>query len=148
MQKTKTWILVANSSCAKIFSIEKVGILKEIEIFEHPESQLRNRDLVSDKPGRVFKHSGASASHAFETHMSRQRQEASHFADELANHLEKEREVGTFDKLYISASPFFLSLLRQKIRSHTAQVLIESLNKDMTHMKQDEIWAHISQGRF
>ena len=43
----KTWLVVANSNCARIFEIEKDLKLKELETLIHPESKLRDSDLVS-----------------------------------------------------------------------------------------------------
>ncbi len=147
MHKQETWILVANSAFAKIFSVEKVGVLKEVKKFEHPESHLRDRDLWSDKPGRSFESMGPTR-HALEPHESFHQQEAKQFARELTHYLEAERGNGSYQRLYVSASPTFLSMLRQNITPHTAQLVVDTLNKDLTRVEPKAVWEHIAQGRF
>ncbi len=143
MQKQITWIIAAKSTCAKIFTLEKVGVVRQIEVLEHPESKLHERDLGVDRPGRSSERTGPSR-YAFEGHMPLHEQEAHNFAAFLAHHLEKERESGSFHRLYISAAPHFLGIFRQKITPQTAQLVVGDINVDMTHLSTDEVWDHIS----
>ena len=94
--KKESWILIANSSLARIYKLEKNHQLAELNVFEHPESRLHNLDLVSDKPGRDFE-SGGTRRHALEQKTSPKKQEFSHFAKLLADYLEEERNQGNFD---------------------------------------------------
>jgi protein required for attachment to host cells len=140
--KKETWLLVANSSLARIFKIENRNSLVELKVLEHPESRLHNRDLVSDKDGRGFESMGPTR-HAIEPPTSPKHQEFETFAKELANYLEEARVKGEFDRLYLAASPTFLGLLRQTLIPSTAKLLDGELNKDVTHLKPQEIMSHL-----
>src|SRR5215471_13213266 len=77
--KKDTWLIVANSSLARIYKIEKRSELKELKVLEHPESRLHNLDLVSDKPGRDFESAGIGK-HALEPKTLPKKQEFITFA--------------------------------------------------------------------
>lgn len=140
--KKETWLLVANSSIARIFKIEKIQELTEIRTMEHPESRLHNIDLVSDKPGRDFE-SGGTRRHALEPKTMPKKLEFAIFAKDLADYLEESRNKGQFDALYIAAGPALLGLLRQSLHPNTAKIIKGEINKDMTQMKATEIPSHL-----
>jgi protein required for attachment to host cells len=140
--KKDSWLIVANSSLARIFKFVKRRELQELQVFEHPESRLHNLDLVSDKPGRDFESAGIGR-HALEPKVMPKRQEFVIFAKYLADYLEEEREKGAFDTLYIAASPSLLGLLRQSLHPNTAKLIKGEVNKDMTQMKPNEIPSHL-----
>lgn len=140
--KKETWLIVANSSLARIFKVEKKQALVEIEVLEHPESRLQNRDLVSDRPGRDFESMG-HARHAIEPQTTPKHQEFASFAKDIAQYLDKARSEGHFNRLYVAASPSFLGLLRQTFGSSTTQLISGEVDKDMTHMKPAEIVNHL-----
>jgi protein required for attachment to host cells len=140
--KKGTWLVVANSSFARIFKLEKKESLVEIESFEHPESRLHERDLVSDKPGRGFESIG-QARHNLEQSSSQKQQESIAFAKQLSNYLEEARNKGEYERLYLAASPTLLGLLRQSLHPTTAKLLKGEVDKDMTHMKPAEILTHL-----
>lgn len=140
--KKDRWLVVANSSLARIFKIEKQHELKELKILEHPESRLHNLDLVSDKPGRDFESTGIRR-HALEPKVLPKRQEFAVFAKSIANYLEHAHKQGEFESLYVAASPSLLGLLRQALHPNTAKLIKGEVDKDMTQMKPQEISSHL-----
>jgi protein required for attachment to host cells len=136
--KKDTWLVVSNSCSAKIYKVGHKQTLIEVEVLEHPESRLHNRDLVSDKPGRDFESVGHTR-HAIEPRTWPQQQEVINFAKEVANHLEQAFNKGDFDKLYIAANPNMLGVLRNAFHPNTAKHISGEVDKDMTHLKPDEI---------
>lgn len=140
--KKDTWLVVANSSSAKIYKIGHKQTLVELEMLEHPESRLHNRDLVSDKPGRDFESVG-HARHAVAPRTWPQQQEMINFAKQLGDHLEQALTIGSYEKLYIAASPTMLGLLRNAFHPNTAKHVSGEVDKDMTHLKPDEIVKQI-----
>ena len=136
--KKDNWLLVANSSLARIYKLDKNHQLTELKVLEHPESRLRNSDLVEDKPGRDFESSGTRR-HALEQKTSPKKQEFTVFAKLLADYLENARNQGGFDALYIAASPSLLGLLRQSMHANTAKLIKGEVDKDMTLLKPHEI---------
>ncbi len=136
--KNKTWIVVANSSLAKIFHAEKVGVLTQVECIDHPEGRLKNSDMVSDKPGCTHER-GLPGRSAIEVQTSPKRHEAELFAKRISEYLEASREQGLFARLFVAASPTFLGLLRQAMSPGTSQLIAGEVDKDVTHMKPKEI---------
>jgi protein required for attachment to host cells len=138
----KNWLLVANSSLARVYEFLKKNELKELSTLEHPESRLHNLDLVSDKPGRDFE-SGGTRRHALEAKTSPKKLEFASFAKFLADFLEKAHNEGKFDALYIAANPSLLGLLRQSLHPNIAKLIKGETDKDLTQFKAHEIPTHL-----
>ncbi|MBA3237455.1 MAG: host attachment protein [Parachlamydiaceae bacterium] len=139
---SSTWVMVANSSIARFFEVEKSGSLKEIDTFVHPESRLHARDLVSDRPGRSFE-SASFARSALESRTNPKDVEEDKFARQISEHLHMAHQDGKFSRLYIAAGPRFLGLLRQFMTPTTAQLLTAEIDKDITHMPPLDIRKHL-----
>lgn len=136
---TEAWILVADSSRAKLFKANKARThLQEIGSFSHPECRARNQDLTSDRQGR-----SSDNLRMMDFDVEPKRQEAMSFAKELTEHLRSGRNKGLFQRLYIAASPGFLGILRDKLDSQTAQLVVEEVNKDLTQLDASEIRRHL-----
>ncbi len=134
-----TWILVADSSRAKLFNADKaLAPLQEIASFSHPESRAKTQDLISDRQGR-----SSNNSRSLDHDVEPKRQEAIYFAKQLSEHLKSGRIRGLFHKLYIAAAPSFLGLLREKMDSHTAQLVAGEINKDLTQLDSATIRHHL-----
>jgi len=140
--KKSLWVLVANSSIARIFKKEGSNLV-QIKLLEHPESRLHNRDLVSDKPGRDFESVGM-ARHALEPQHTPHEIEAITFAKEISCFLQTAKNNGEFDALYLAASPSMLGLLRQHFDADTAKLIATEVSKDFTQMKTEEIFTHFT----
>jgi protein required for attachment to host cells len=141
--KKDSWLIVANSSLARIYKMVTRHNLKEIKVLEHPESRLHNIDLVSDKPGRDFESAVGIRRHALEPKVMPKQQEFAIFAKQLANYLEEALNHGEFETLYIAASPSLLGLLRQTLHPNIIKLIKGEVDKDMTQMKPDEIPSHL-----
>ncbi|HXH02215.1 MAG TPA: host attachment protein [Candidatus Competibacteraceae bacterium] len=135
---TATWILVADSSRARLFSVDKaLAPLQEIESFTHPECRAKNQDLNTDRPAR--RNGGTIPDASVEPKW----QEAMHFAKRLSEHLKSGRVNGRFQRLHIAASPAFLGLLREKLDGPTAQLVVSATSKDLTQLDPAEIRRHL-----
>lgn len=140
--KKETWVVIANSSIARVYKIVKLHDLEEIKILEHPESRLHNLDLVTDKPGRDFESFGVRR-HAAEAKVMPKKQEFIVFAKVIADFLEEGRKQGEYNSLYIAANPSLLGLLRQALDQNTAKLLNGEIDKDMTQMPVHELKTHL-----
>src|ERR1700728_2892132 len=129
--KKQTWVLVANSSNAKIFQAQDNQILVEIQAFDHPESRLHDTDLVSSKQGRTFSRMGTMRS-SLEYKTDPKAHEFIVFARELSQFLDEAREEGKFNKLYLAAGPTFLGILRQELSSLTDHIVAGEVDHDLT----------------
>jgi protein required for attachment to host cells len=140
--KKETWVIVANSSYAKIYKAENNTTLIEIQEFEHPESRLDNKDLVSSKPGRTNDSVGFRRS-SMEFPTSPKHHEFELFAKQISQYLDQAQETGQVGRLYISASPIFLGILRQALSHLINDLIAGQVDRDMTHLKPADIRNHL-----
>lgn len=113
----KPWIVVADQSRARIFTVDSpLGELQDLEALVHPEARLRTQSFGSDHPGRSFD-SGGQGRHAMGTSVEPKEQEAIRFAKTVADHVRSACNDGRCNKLLLVAGPHFLGLLREHIGS-------------------------------
>ncbi len=137
-----TWILVADSSRARIFKSEKNSSIQEIEDLTHPEGRLHDQDLTSDFPGRDADRSGAGK-HEFQDQVEPKEQEAIDFAKRIARHLEESYNTNKFEQLMIISAPSFLGKLRQQLSNEISQQICFELDKNITMHEVDDIRKHL-----
>ena len=140
---SKTWILVANRSSARIFSND--GSDKELSLLQdiaHPEGHLKDQDFNADKPGRSFD-SGGQGRHAMGKSESPTEHEAARFAKELADTLNKGRGTNEFSRLVLIAEPGFLGTLKSTLDDQTAKLVTDTLDKDFSRMADADIPAAV-----
>jgi protein required for attachment to host cells len=128
----KTWVVVANASTAKFFSARNArGELELVAELTHPESRLRNQDLVSDAQ-KDHNNARHAAPHDGERALPKT-QEMVRFAHELAARLKAGRLEGAFERLIVVATPHFKGMLLDALDDATAKCVEKSIDKDYTH---------------
>lgn len=133
-----TWVVVAESSRARIFSLEKVnGPIDEILTLDHPDSRAHEQELTSDLPGR------ANDRHVLTSSVEPKQQETISFAKQIADHLDTHRKTGDYHKLIIFAAPAFLGLLRERMNDHTNKLVVYESNKNLAQLSVDKIRDHL-----
>ena len=139
----KTWVVVAESSRARIFSTTgaRAG-LDEIEGLAQPEARLKERDLVSDSHGRSFD-SGGTGRHAMGREVDQKHHEAATFARTIAEYLERGRNGGNYQKLILIAPPAFLGLLRKSMHAGCRDRVVASINKNLVQHESSDIRDHL-----
>ncbi len=138
----KTWVLVADSSRARLFVREDDQGLKEMEAFVCPEERLREQSLTTDREGRSFDSRGRGR-HGMAPATSQLEQTAVGFAAELAERLEALRTSGALERLVLIAAPRFLGHLRAKLSGPVADLTVLTVDKDLTRQDPDRIAEHI-----
>lgn len=137
-----TWILVADSARARLFSVDRPrGPLTEHADYVNPADRLRDQDLQSDAPGRGIGRGGGRFAMGGEN--SAKDQEATRFAKELAAVLQKGRTAREFVRLYLMAAPNFLGILREAMDPSTAACVVGSYAKDVVREKAEGIRKHL-----
>lgn len=127
-----TWILVANSSRARLFERgARGGALKLVREYRHPESREKPEQLVTDRPGHVHQGFGKNPS-AYAAPTSPKRNTQQHFALELARELEHGAAQGRYEALIVSASSPFLGMLKKRLAPQAKTRLRRTLDKDYT----------------
>ncbi|MGA8164402.1 MAG: host attachment protein [Waddliaceae bacterium] len=142
--KKETWVIVANNSQARLFKLDRLNLV-EIEAFIHPEGRLHERDLTADEPG-VYHPRVGEGKYAMGQQHSPKKNEAILFAKKLGDFLENARGRGDIERLFIAASPGFLGLLRQEMTHHTSQLIAAEVDKDITHLKPEDIRGYFPIG--
>jgi protein required for attachment to host cells len=142
---TTTWVLVANSSIAKIFEIQNMGRkIKKVDELFHESGRLKPREVYSDSAGRSFARMGGSR-HALSTEVSMHEHEQMVFAKQLMKVLDKGRMLNSFDELVLVAPPKFLGKLNQAMPTPLKNILTQEVNKDFSMSKTDnEVIDHLS----
>lgn len=138
MSNTSTWIIVANSTEARIFKVVKFPKIEEVDALVHPEGHLYNRDLTSSRPGRTFQSTNTTRS-AYEPKTTPKHLEEEKFSRTLAEKLAHAYQNGEFRRLYLFAEPSFLGLLRQDLDEHTKNAIVAESHKDLTKQKASDI---------
>lgn len=136
-----TWILVAHDAGARLFENNGPGKgIELIEEIEHPEGRERDRDIISDRPGRSFrKNSGDPRRAAMSRSEGPRERVVSDFARSLAQRLQQARVENQCRRVVLVAPPRFLGLLRSALDAPTAQLVVGSLDKDLASAKEAEL---------
>lgn len=131
-------VVVADSSKARMLLADNGrSSLVDHKDFVHPESRLREQDLVSDGGGSESD-SGGYGKHSMGHEHAAHLKQAEIFANELCEEIEKLRRSIDLRRIYLVASPKFLGLLRTGMSKQCAELLAGELNKDLvTHSIED-----------
>lgn len=134
----RIWILLADAGSARLY--ESRGGRSDwtlVREFSHPESRLRESELLSDKPGRVRQSTGKRT--AMEWRTPRRKVEAEKFARELARSLEALVDGATPDRIVLVTPPTFLGLLREKLAPRVQARVSSVIEKDYLHLEPPEL---------
>ena len=138
----KVRIVVADASRARLFTTDSpMGDFTEVDTLLNPEARLHDGDLTTDRPGRQADSMNNGRS-AMEEPSEPKEVEAQRFAKELAESLEKARNQGEMEKLYIAAPPKFLGELRKHMKPELKAVVAEEIRKDFSQMNARELRKH------
>jgi protein required for attachment to host cells len=97
-----------------------------------PKARQRDRELVTDKPGRTFSAAGNGRRGAFEPPHDLHKLEKHNFAARLADHLDELCERKTFDRLVLVAPKRSLGELRTLLSPQVKRAISHEVAKDLT----------------
>jgi len=137
-----TWILVADSSRARLFKAEAHSTITEMEDLAHPAGRLHEQDLSSDLPGKDSDKTG-TAKHSFQDKVEPKQQEAINFAKQIAKHLEASYNAKKLERLMVIAAPSFLGLLRDQFSEEINKQVCFELDKNLTTHSTEDIRSHL-----
>ena len=136
------WILVADRARARVLhAVPGVAVFPTIAGFVHPEGDMTRGETESDASGRI--QLPGSARSAFEPHTDHKHLTAERFARELTEYLEKARQEGRFNRLFVVAPPLFLGELRKSWKAPLAAMVVSDLDKDLSGMGDHELMVHL-----
>lgn len=133
-----TWVITTDTNTCRIYYYKKkptqLTLLKEIK---HPESKLKNSDLVSDKQGHYKANDAAHGNYS--PHMEAKEIEIDNFSRVIANELDQGRNKQSYEKLIIIAPPQMSGLLFQHINKHVKELVTNNIQKDLLHLADHEL---------
>ncbi len=136
-------VVVADSSKARILLAPSgYDPLIEDRYFVHPESRLREQDLVTDGTGSEID-SGGYGKHTMGHENAVHQKHAGIFAYELCGEIDKLRRNSDLHKIYLVASPKFLGLLRSSMSKQCTELLVGEINKDLVNHSIEDIRSHL-----
>ncbi len=138
-----TWLVVADNSKARIFSVDsRMGPIEEIDSIEHAEARLHEQSMTSDLPGRSNGKGGAGG-HAYQDEISTKEQENINFARKIASELDAARKNNKFKQFILVAAPGFLGNLRNQLNTQTKKLACFELAKNLSYLNAKEIRDHL-----
>lgn len=138
-----TWVLVADSSRARFFSLDsRVDPLREIDTLIHAEGKLRARDEVTDRQGGIAGGHG-QGDFTFEAPTDIKHQDQVNFAHQIGEKLEQGRVSNAYEDLILVAPPAFLGVLRQTLNDHIQKMVFKAVNKNLVTEEIASIHRHI-----
>lgn len=149
-------IVVSDQSEADFYELEQRDVPPRlVQRLEDPDAHLHDRDLKSDRPGRVFDHAagegarrGAVGHHSTGGERSPRKVEARRFARRIAQVLEEALRQGQYHRLVILAPPAFLGLLREEMPAAVAATITAEIAKDLIHEPAQALSAYLPPGTF
>ena len=138
----KTWVVVADNSRARIFTVETPSSpLIEIDSIVHPEGRMHDRDITSDLPGRGAGSGGSR--HSYENETDAKEYENMGFAKRIAGFLDNSRKDDRCKNLVIVAAPGLLGNLRGEMNDQTRKMITLELAKNLSHLNANDIRKHM-----
>jgi protein required for attachment to host cells len=116
------WILIANTTRARVLQQEPRSAMVVLESFVHPAGRGQRTEL-----------------------MDARQKECTRFAHELGKYLEHEAHVGHFGSLTIFAPASFLEELRAALGTATLRALAGTHELDLTSIGVSELERRVSQ---
>jgi protein required for attachment to host cells len=145
MKPIRTWILIADGARARV--VENLGPGKgvsEVPGMEFSQPAERNRDIMSDRPGRTFE-SANNSRHGMEPPSDPKRMAEADFVAGLASMLDEKLKAGAFDRLVLVAAPQALGDIRKALSGPLASAVHGELAKDLTKVPNNEIAKHLGE---
>ncbi|MDD5462393.1 MAG: host attachment protein [Methylococcales bacterium] len=137
-----TWILVADSTRARIFTAETPSSpLEEVEVLAHTKGRLYDREITSDLPGRIKSKDGIG--HTYEQPTDPKKHEIDNFAHYVCKCLEEAHNANKFEQLLIVAEPSFLGMIRMHLPEQIKKRVCFELDKNIATHSADDIRKHL-----
>jgi protein required for attachment to host cells len=149
-------VVVAGQSEARFYDATGAAVkMKLIDKLTDPNARLHDRDMVSDKAGRVFDHAaapgqrrGSVSHHSTGGERSPRKHEAVVFARQVVHQLETEHRASPFGRLVVMAGPAFLGLLREAMPKALREITVAEVCKDLLHDNDGGVLSHIPREAF
>jgi protein required for attachment to host cells len=144
VKKTITWVVVADHQHGHAFQNDGPNRgLQPLDGFSFDTHLHRDRDLVSDRPARVYSSAGGTP-HAVEPKTDAHRQEGDRFVAEMSAALSSACDRGDFHRLLLIAPPRALGEFRKHLPDKVRKKIVAELDQDLTKAPVDQIASHVA----
>lgn len=148
---TTTCVVVADQGEARLYLMLPPASLRLIARHENPAAHLHDRDLKSDRPGRIFNSAaargsrrGATTHHAAGGERTPRRQLATVFARRIAAEIRAAAKAKPFDRLILVAEPRFLGTLRRALPAALRAKVAVQIAKDLMHLPAAQLRMRVA----
>ena len=149
-------IVIADQAEARLY--DTLGFARPMTLtgtLTNPAAHLRDQDLTSDRPGRVYnsasapgRRRGATAHHATGGENTPRRHATHLFAARVAGELARARAAGRFDRLVLIAAPAFLGELRAALPTAVRPYVTATVAKDIVHQHEADARRYLTRSMF
>ncbi|MDP3759269.1 MAG: host attachment protein [Ramlibacter sp.] len=136
------WIVVANATRARILQRERGEPMTVVKTFSRPAGRSKVSDLAGDRAGHGSSDHSWGGS-AYPPRIDAKRKEHERFATELAAHLERAAEQGTYRSLAVLASSPFLGEVKAELGPAAEKLLTVTHDVDLTAVGPAELEKRI-----
>ena len=143
MQKTRTWILIADAGSARVLETEGLGQpLHPVPAMSLSQDLPPSHELGTDRPPRGHESVGP-ARHAMEPKSDPHRKLKQSFAKTIADELIAAANAKSFDRLIIIAPPVLLGDLRKELPRNVKDRTAAEIAKDLVAVADQDIRKHL-----
>jgi len=136
----KTWIVVADSSHARIFQLRDGQLpAEEIQDLANPLGRADNKQVASDSHGQFAGPDGHG--HTAPRVEEPVQHEVHQFARQLARQLDTAAAQQRFQHLALVAAPRFLGLLRDSLDKQTRKLVTAEMAKNVAALPRSDLDA-------
>ncbi len=133
LHRDTRWYVVANRAEAKLFKDDPLEGFVTVEVLSNPDGALHDRDLDSDRPGRLSSSAGGgSIRHGLSSGSHRQDNGVRLFAKKITTALEKFRNDGQMKDLVVAAEPHFLGILKESFAKPLENLIKHEIHRDFS----------------
>jgi protein required for attachment to host cells len=141
--KTRTWLLIADGSRAKVFeSVGARNALHEIDDMARAIDLPKSGEILADKPGRALDSVGAGR-HAKENATDPHRHLKRDFASKVVGELRRAMLANRFDRLILVAPPAFLGDLREELPKDLEDKVVDEITSDLTNTPAQQLQTRL-----
>jgi protein required for attachment to host cells len=136
------WILIANSTHARLLEHQSGSPMAVLQSFENPQGRSKVTDLADDKMGRESSDRSFGGA-SYQPRVDAKQKTHTHFARELADYLGPQAQQGSFRSLVIFASSPFLGQLKSELDANTTRLVSATHDLDLTSFGLSELEQRI-----
>ena len=142
LPNARTLICACSASQARVWrTLTRRGDWELVAELHDEDAGQRERDIVSDRPGRAFDSRGGGR-HAMEPRTAARAHEKRRFAQSIGDYLNSAVASGDAKHLVLFAGPKFLGLVRAELSPGAAQALALEASKNLTQLDADAIRSY------